>query len=980
LPNSILNWGGDIAKYNFSDSNCLQSTPEGMINPNCKLRINANATGIVNISVSDTSNAPPDNRTSNTAQYSISNGQIQKVETKVNEHIGGTFTYNGTGFTPNQTDRYFTALNNMTVSPPSVNTNPSGQWSNQSGSVQSVTGTINGIGLANFTYDDTSSDIASPDVYGLPKPVITFGADPARVHPGQNLIVSASNFLTNSTISWNSTPSGSIAPGCTTPSGGTPQTGSFVNNCSVVLGAGIKGQGSPISLSVTDLSSNSQSNNVSDPKQYTVYTPSDLALSPAGGKQDTPTEVTLSATGGFFPDADIWYKGCGQTDFTLLRNSDGNIVKFTQAGAIPSGTKVTLSGCQILGNNDITIADANAISGINYATAQFYATASQISIIDQNKVQEHIGGHIDIQGAGFYPSEGARYLSSSGVSVGLNPTSVTTDAAGNWQNPSSQNKVEVQGVGQPGISVIRYTDRFSSVYQSPNIEFIPSPAVTSIAPQAGPAGSNITINASANFLKNSYLSWRIDSTTGSDGTAFTVASPACNQTNGNGQIEGCTFAIPSGLSNGVHTINVTDSSNSTYWSQKTANFAFTVSTPGVKSSDYIVHPNQTFTISNADGAFWSSTNQVTITATQSGFTQEGIVEQTVNPDGTFSANLTIPQNPTVLNSSITVRDLPNGITSETLPIKVAIPGNVTVNPPSGPSTKTVTLSGSGFIPTKMIYYKGCTGGYVASGISADSQGNVSGISVPLSGCSDGDNDIFLSDTPNGDSYTFGIGKYTVYEPSISALNNKTQEHITGNIVLNGEKFTPTINEILFNVPAPLVASPASIRPVYGTWTTSVSSSSPASGNLTYNDPSVGAIPSPNMTFIDKPTILLSRYSGVPNQPITVTQGSDSKPFLPTSNLIWAINGSVMQTPPDGCASSDSNGKLPSAGCTITPGQIAGDYNITVTDNSNANDYYKTASATYWGIKPNLAVEPESGPQNVRIFIFGSGYEKSTDLY
>jgi hypothetical protein len=323
-------------------------------------------------------------------------------------------------------------------------------------------------------------------------------------------------------------------------------------------------------------------------------------------------------------------------------------------------------------------------------------------------------------------------------------------------------------------------------------------------------------------------------------------------------------------------------------------------------------------------------------------------------------------------------------------VKVFVP-EIALNPSKGRAVQPeVSISGSGFLPNHQLYLQNCDGSW---GVFARSDGRgeipLGAPKVTLSGCTPS-NTIRVSDeftTENRNEYNSASFTYEAYNPTISILDNKTEEHITGSLTATGSDFPPDISKSSVSASSSLMKlSPSSIAiGLDRSWAQNVTitSKSETAGFIAFRNaanPIFGTVQSHVIEFLPKPTIVLEYTSGAPGATLQVKGHS----FIENSPLVWTVNGvkaNLQSKAGADCEVATQDGQIPD-GCTITLPQTgaSGDYDIEVADQSNASKEYNIGEANYWAIKPFINIDPETGPSSTNLYIAGAGFEKNSPLF
>jgi hypothetical protein len=445
---------------------------------------------------------------------------------------------------------------------------------------------------------------------------------------------------------------------------------------------------------------------------------------------------------------------------------------------------------------------------------------------------------------------------------------------------------------------------------------------------------------------------------------------------------------------GAYYIFATDNSSADF-ADKSASATFSVSSPNAKAvqfsslAPYYVHPGNTFRVAN-DSVTWTTSDGVTVTPSFGGFTTQSSLDAHVTggtfetSDFTVSTSLANKAKSAMRVSSVGC--LAGQYTASTPEITAFVPQTLLFNPSAGAANQAVTITGEGFLPGSAIWWKGCepnqwneltdAGGNPVTASTAESTLGQVRATVNLQGCTAGQNLIQFSDssTVHNAYNTSPDSYYTAYAPSISSSTNiptnKVQEHIGGSISLSGRGFTPSSNAIPLLTTGGIQVDPQNVTPADGSWTSSASASSQTSGTVSLNDSSAGPIPSSTLSFIPKPDIQLNKVTGETSESIVVTQGYNK--FLNNSPLIWTINNTIITPQGAGCTAANDSGNISTCTVTIPGGASAasGAYQIKVTDASTTSGDNNSAIATYWAVKPNLTLNPASGPSWAKVKILG----------
>jgi hypothetical protein len=292
--------------------------------------------------------------------------------------------------------------------------------------------------------------------------------------------------------------------------------------------------------------------------------------------------------------------------------------------------------------------------------------------------------------------------------------------------------------------------------------------------------------------------------------------------------------------------------------------------------------------------------------------------------------------------------------------------SISINPISGHTATTVTVTGTGFDPSTRVTlaYDGVTETTSPATItsSASSYGNPGGaftatFTVPLSAA--GGHTVSATDA----NYNVGIATFTV-TPSLATAPSNGPSGTP--ITCSGTGFAAD-SPISFTFAGIAVStSPATVvTDDYGSFSgaTFVALHTPAGAQtIVATD---GNSNSDGSTFtVTVPSITLNPTTGNTGTIITVTGTT----FLPNSPLVVSYDGVTVAT-----TTSTFTGALPAGLFFAAPASTYGSHSVTVTDG-----FSNSATATF-SITSSISISPANGPVGTTVLITGQGFAGTSTI-
>ena len=381
------------------------------------------------------------------------------------------------------------------------------------------------------------------------------------------------------------------------------------------------------------------------------------------------------------------------------------------------------------GSHTVTATD-NAINH-NAAAATFTVTPS-LSLPAPSLGP--LGTSVAISGTGF-AANSAMSVTLGGVVQPTSPTTIVTNSLGTFSGSFTATAFAT------GPQVIIVSDTNGNTANSAFTVTVPT---ISVSPSSVAVGATVTVTGS-NFLPSALLSVTYDN----------VLVTTATSTSGGALPSGVTFAVPQSTY-GSHVVKVTDSYG---------NFA----TATVSAAPSIsVNPNSgsvgASVVVSGSGFAASSVVTLTFAGTAVATTPSPVITDST---GSFSASFIIPTDSSTGSiagaKTVTAMDAGSHIGSTTFTITPA----VTLNPTSGNVDSSVTISGTGYGPSKTITvkYDGATQTTTPSTVTTTAYGTFScTFNVPTS--TNGNHIVSAVDSSsNTGSTTYSVASTIILTPS-----------------------------------------------------------------------------------------------------------------------------------------------------------------------------------------------------------------------
>jgi hypothetical protein len=412
----------------------------------------------------------------------------------------------------------------------------------------------------------------------------------------------------------------------------------------------------------------------------------------------------------------------------------------------------------------------------------------------------------------------------------------------------------------------------------------------------------------------------------------------------------------------------------------TAGTGFTIITTGVysgfrtASNEYQIGttagkytPTYTFTANNwnmiADAIQAATSPSITLTPTS------GAVGSTVTVSGSyFAANSAITVkfdgSTVTTTTSTSTGTIPSGVTftvpssnggaqtvtatdaySNSATATFTVPASIALSPTSGAVGSTVTVSGSGFVPSHSITitYDGST---VATTTSSSSGSIPSGIGFSVPASVSGSNTVQASDGTNSPTAIFTVTSAISLSPTSGNVGSTVTITATG--MLGSHSVTATFGGTAVTLSTSTTSATGGLS---ATFTVPAATSGGQTVQLS------DGTNSPTATYTVTSAISLSPTSGNVGSTVTVTATG----MLGTHSVSATFAGTAVTL---STSTTSATGGL-SATFTV-PASVAGAQTVTFTDNTNS----PTASFT---VTPAINLSPSQGATSVKVKVTGNGF-------
>jgi hypothetical protein len=691
----------------------------------------------------------------------------------------------------------------------------------------------------------------------------------------------------------------------------------------------------------------------------------------------SPTTVTTSSTGAF------------TASFTAPSAASGAHTVSARAGATTASTPftatvptITITPTSGLPGSTVTISGSNfrpnAAVVINYdgaAVTTTPATVTSTSVGAFSAVTFAVpsssapGAHtVRATTVAATASTGFTTASPAAPSITLSPTSGIPDATitvtGSNYPASSTVQVTFNGTATPVASnvTVTSTGTFSTTFAVPSAAAVGAHTVTA-ATTAGPAAT-----ASAAFTVTQPPSVTLTPTSGPPGTLVTVsgsnypASSTVQVTFGGTNVAtatvtstgtfSTTFSVPTAATSGQTPVNATSGSVGA-----TATFTVTSSPPSITLNPASGPPGTSVTVT---GSHYPANSAVTISFNGTNMTTSPATVTTTST-GTFSASFTVPSSSAAGAATVAAK---TGSASSTATFTVTPPALIVLNPTSGPTGTSVTITGSNYPPSAAvaITFNGTSVTTTPASITTTSTGTFSAtFTVPSS------SGLGRATVRAASGSSAGTAIFTVTDqPSIilspSSGPGGTQVTVTGSnypasaaiaITFGGSGVTTS--------PATITTTSAGAFTAAFNVTSSTTSGAKTVTAATTSGPAATA----SATFtVSTPSITLSPTSGHAGSTVTVT-GSN---YPVSSRIQITFNATNVAT-----ATATSTGSFST---TFTVPSSAGAGRATVNATSGTASSTATFDVTPM---PSIALSPTSGPPGVQVTVTGSNFPASSTV-
>lgn len=582
----------------------------------------------------------------------------------------------------------------ITFDSASITTNPTVVTSSGTGAFSATIAIPNTAATGSHTISATDGSLTASGIFNVVSTSITLSPTSGAI--GTAVTVSGVNFATNTNITIKFDNNAITTNPATVTSS---STGSFSATITIPTGTAVGNH----SISATD-GTKTQS------ATFTVVATS-ITLSPTSGVAGSTTTVTGT---GFVSGATITIK----IDSTTLTTTPASIVASSSGGFSAS---ITIPSTTSSGDHTISASDTTGKT----ATATFSVLVSGTITLSPNVGNS--GASVTVTGSNFNTNS-AVTIKFDSTALTTNPATVTTTSSGTFTAT-----ITIPVTASAGSHTITATDASGRIGSATFT--VAAGGVITLSPTSGDSGTSITVTGS-NFTANTRVTIKF-------GTILVATTPSTVITGTSGGFL-AKFDVPAGVAGGSHTIVATDDTG------KIGAATFTVQGSG-----------ESVTLSPASGSVGT-----TVTVTGSNFVSNTAVTikfdgntLTTNPatitttsTGTFTATITIPNS--VAGSHTVAVTVGSKTATATFTITQSQGISITISPTSGTVGTSITVTGSGFSPTKGVTIN-LDSSLVATSTTSSS-GTFSALFTILATVTAGSHTVTANDGANTASATLSI--------------------------------------------------------------------------------------------------------------------------------------------------------------------------------------------------------------------------------
>ncbi len=669
----------------------------------------------------------------------------------------------------------------------------------------------------------------------------------------------------------------------------------------------------------------------------------------------TPATVTTDSFGAFTAIAQVPVPSTGGSHtITISDGSNNPTTSFAVTSGIklsptsgPNGTKVTITGTSFAASKVFTFTfngtsvtttpvkttstATGAITGSTFVVTNspaglatfltndtaathttFTVTTSGISLSPSSGVK---GQTVTITGTNFVPTHTITFKLNGTTLAPTTPAAVTSSATGTF---SATFKV-------PATAKALNTITASDLTNTPNQNFTigVTPGIT-LNSTTNIVGSPISVSG-LNFVPATKVTFKI-------GTTALVTIPATVTSNSTGGFSGVTFKVPATVSGGATTVSASDSIN-TPSTSFTVIAGLTVSPVSGPNGTQVTFTGTSFTANKAF-TFTFAGNPVVTTPT--------LIKSTAT--GTLTGKFTVAA--ISEGTSLVAND-----TASTSANFNVVTAGISLSPSSGVKGQTVTITGTGFIPSHIPTFKlnGTTLTPISTTLS--SSGFTSTFKVPAT--AGGHSVILASDATNSATAVFTIG----VTPGITL--NSTTNIVGKTISVSGLNFVPA-TKVTFKIgTTALVTIPATVTSNSTGGFSGVTFKVPAtvSGGATTVSAS-DSINTPSTSFTVIAGLTVSPVSGPNGTQVTFTGTS----FTANKAFTFTFAGNPVVTTPTLIKSTAT-------------GTLTGKFTVAAISEGTslvANDTAST-SANFNVVTAGISLSPSSGVKGQTVTITGTNF-------
>ncbi|MGH9909018.1 MAG: beta strand repeat-containing protein, partial [Nitrososphaerales archaeon] len=452
-------------------------------------------------------------------------------------------------------------------------------------------------------------------------------------------------------------------------------------------------------------------NSKTESATFTVVATS-IILSPTSGVAGST--VTVTGT-GFVSGATITIK----IDSTTLTTTPASIVASSSGGF---SAQITIPTTANSGTRTISASDTTGKT----ATATFNVLVSGTITLSTNAGNR--GASVTVTGSNFNPNSAVTVKFDNNPTT-TNPASVTTATSGSFTAT-----VTIPLTASTGTHTITATDASGRMGL---VTFtVAAGGVITLSPTTGISGTEVTVTGS-NFTANTRVTIKFE-------TILVATTPATVITGTSGGFL-AKFDIPAGVTGGVHTVFATDEAG------KIATATFTVQGTGGESITISPTSGSVGTTVTVTGSNFVANTAVTIKFDGNAITTNPATVTTTST-GTFTATITIPN--IVAGSHTVAVTVGSKTATATFTISQSQSTSITISPSSGTVGTSITVTGSGFSPTKGVTIN-LDGSLVATSTTS-STGTFNALFTILATVTAGSHTVTANDGANTASATLSI--------------------------------------------------------------------------------------------------------------------------------------------------------------------------------------------------------------------------------